>query len=684
MRRFFLGGALVSLCALPFALGRVEARGGESGGAETARTVTTLARGFAVGGLATDSTGRLYFTANDRVYRVSADLRIAADGRALPDGALEIIAGTGERGSLGDGGPANLAQLDLAAANGNLAADLAGNLFVADSLNDTVRRVDAESQLLSSVAGCWATGVDAAASSQEVVRPRLVAVDASGDLFIAANNILSRLDSAGAFSQIATVINPVGMAVSRDGDAIAVALGGGEMLVVLRRLDGSHYGAAYTLPDGNENANLQARRAISLTQGSEMQEGLKTLPYKFSGLAIDAIGNIFVAATDANIIEKLDARTQRLETIAGDGHRGYSGDGGAPLAAEFNAPGALTIDRDGNLLVADTGNLAIREIAHAAAVAGVSLSPNTFTFPNEPTGGASAAEVFTLTNNSSAQVAGIAIDFTGGATPPDFTETSTCATTLDADASCTISVVFMPQAAGERSAALHVTDSDPSSPQTAALAGFADDYELGLQSGNTDTLTVIPGGTANYNLAVVPDSTFSGTVTIDCPVNLPAETTCGLAAGTSSSSSGGSSGAIGPTSLDLNVSPGAPQNFTMALVTTAKGPAGKSVAMERKWPQFPAPGAGIVVLAAMMMGFVVWRWAKHREGLKTLPYGGAVGLVLVAVIMAFAAAGCGSGSTPTLKKKPDPGTPTGTYTLNVRGLSQGASRAFTVTLIVTP
>jgi hypothetical protein len=681
MRRFFLGGALVSLCALPFALGRVEARGGASGGADAARTVRTLARGFAAGGLATDSAGRVYFTANDRVYRVSSDLRIAADGRALPDGALEIVAGTGERGSLGDGGPANLAQLDLAAANGNLAADLAGNLFFADNLNDTVRRVDAESQLLSSVAGRWATGVDAAASSQEVVRPRLVAVDASGDLFIAANNILSRLDSAGAFSQIATVINPVGMAVSRDGDAIAVALGGGEMLVVLRRLDGSHYGAAYTLPDGNESANLQARRAINLTQGSETPEGLKTLPYKISGLAIDAAENIFVASTDANIIEKLDAKTMRLEAIAGDGHRGYAGDGGAPLAAQFNAPGALTIDRDGNLLVADTGNLAIREITHAAAVAGVTLSPNTFTFPNEPTGGASAAEVFTLTNNSSAQVTGIAIDFTGGATPPDFTETSTCATTLDAGASCTISVVFMPQAAGARSAALHVADSDPSSPQTAALAGFADDYELGLQSGNTDTLTVIPGGTANYNLAVVPDNTFSGTVTIDCPTNLPAETTCGLAAGTASSSSGMSGGA---TSLDLNVSPGAPQNFTMALVTTAKGPAGKSVAMERKWPQFPAPETGIAGLAAMMVGFVIWRRTKYRKGLMTLPLSGATEFVFVAVFMALAATGCGGGGTPTLKTTSDPGTPTGTYTLNVRGLSQGASRAFTVTLIVTP
>ena len=681
MRRFFFGGALVSLCALPFALGRVEARGEASGGADAARTVRTVASGFAAGGLATDSAGRVYFTANDRVYRVSSDLRIAADGRALPDGALETVAGTGERGSLGDGGPANLAQLDLAAANGNLAADLAGNLFFADSLNDSVRRVDAESQLLSSVAGRWATGVDAAASSQEVVRPRLVAVDASGDLFIAANNILSRLDSAGAFSQIASVLNPVGMAVSRDGDAIAVAIGGGEMLVVFRRLDGSHYGAASTLPDANENSNQQAHREISLTQGSEMQEGLKTLPYKFSGVAIDAAGNVFVAAPDANIIEKVDAKTMRLETIAGDARRGYSGDGGTPLAAEFNAPGALTIDRDGNLFVADTGNLAIREITHVAAVAGVTLSPNTFTFPNEPTGGASAAEVFTLTNNSSAQVTGIAIDFTGGATPPDFTETSTCATTLDAGASCTISVVFMPQAAGERSAALHVSDSDPSSPQTAALAGFADDYELGLQSGNTDTLTVIPGGTADYNLAVVPDGTFSGTVTIDCPVDLPAETTCALAAGTSSSSSGGSSGA---TSLALNVSPGAPQNFTMALVTTLKGPAGKSVAAERKWPQFPAPGPGIAGLAAMMLGFIIWRRTKYRKGLKTIPFSGATEFVFVAVFMVFAATGCGGGGTPTLKTTSDPGTPTGTYTLNVRGLSQGASRAFTVTLIVTP
>jgi hypothetical protein len=509
----------------------------------------------------------------------------------------------------------------------------------------------------------------------------LVAVDASGDLFIAGNNVLSRLDSTGRLSSVATAINPVGLAVSRDGDLIAVAIGGGGMVVVLRRSDAANYVPAFSVPAGSGSESRGVAVANGAIQGAEDRAGLKARLY--SGLAIDAAGNIFMAVRDASIIEKLDAKTLRLEAFAGGGQAGYSGDGGPPLAAEFNVPGALTIDRDGNLFVADTGNLAIREITHAAAVAGVILSPNAFTFPNEPTGGASAAQAFTLTNNSSAQATGIAIDFTGAENPPDFTEVSNCGTTLDAGANCNIKVVFMPRGAGERSAALHVTDSDPSSPQTAALAGFADDYELGLQSGNTNTLTVISGSTANYNLAVVPDSTFSGTVTIECPLGLPSETTCGLAVGTSTSSS---SGAGGTNSLDLDVSPGTPQNFTMALVTTAKGPAGKAMFGERKWPQFPAPGARILVIMALAAMFAAWRarrsWAETREELKARPYIGAAGLALVATMIIFAAVGCGGGGAPTLKPKPDPGTPAGTYRLNVTGKSQGASRAFTITLIV--
>ena len=689
MPRFFLSWALIGLCALPFAFKSVEAV------TETdyrATTVRTIARGVAANGLTTDTAGRMYFTANNRVYRVPAGLRITADGKASGNGAIEIVAGNGERGSLGDGGPAILAQLDLSTAgssggqapNGNLAADIFGNLFLADNLNDTVRRVDAESQLISSVAGRWATGAAEVATSRDILRPALVAVDATGNIYVAGNNELSRLSPSGELVQIAAVSNPSALAVSRAGDSIAVAVGAGETSVVFERQDLTHYQTAFSWIPTHESETGPATDAV---YSDENRGGQKLHSHSVSGLAFDAVGNIYAAEKSANIVERFDIGTYAHKTIAGNGTAGYSGDGGPPLAAEFNAPGALAIDRDGNLFVSDAGNLAIREITHVAAAAGVTLTPNTFAFPNEPIGGSSTPEVFTLSNNSSSQVTGVSIDFTGGTTPPDFTQTSTCATTLDASSSCTISVVFSPQAAGNRSAALHITDSDPSSPQTAALAGFADDYEVALQSGNTGTLTIVQGSTANYNLAVVPDNTFSGTVTIQCPVGLPLDLSCGLASGTASSSSGGASGASGPTTLPLNVAPGMPQNFTVALTTMAKNQA-KVVPSGSQRPQLPTPSLGILFIAATSVTFAAWRLRRRttarRSTLEAQIYTKPAPTASVLAMMTFMLfiAGCGSSGTPTLITKPNPGTPAGTYHFNVIGSSQGASRAFTITLIV--
>jgi hypothetical protein len=691
MRRFFLACALIGLCALPFGLNSVDASAGTE---DIPSKVRTVVRGVVAGGLTTDEAGRVYFTANNRVYRVPSDLRISGDPRTVGAEALELVAGNGERGSLGDGGPAILAQLDLligansagAAANGNLASDISGNLFLADILNDSVRRVDAESQLISTVAGRWTTETAEAITSRDILQPSLVAVDDEGSVYLAGNNRLSRLTPAGAFSQIATVVNPVALAVTRDGKSIAVASQDGKMLVVLERSDPAHYLAAFSWPATYETKFGNTADATGSADSDETRPGLKP-PNSFSGLTFDAIGKIYMAEKNANVIDRLDIKSRTHERVAGDGRAGYSGDGGAALLAEFNSIGALAIDREGNLFVSDTGNLAIREIAHVAVAAGVTLTPNTFTFPDEPIGGSSVAEVFTLTNNSSSQVTGISIDFSGGATPPDFTQTSTCATTLNVSSSCTTSVVFSPQAAGNRSAALQVTDSDPSSPQTAALAGFADDYELGLQSGNTDTLTVVQGTTANYNLAVVPDNTFSGTVTIQCPVGLPLDVSCELAAGTASSSSGGASGSSGPTTLALTVSPGMPQNFTLALTTMAKNQAvAVPPAIQRR--QFPTTGLAILLVSAMAAIFVAWRTrhlaSRLRAGLEPQKYlrVGTARSMLAIALLTYAVVGCGSGGTPTLNTKPNPGTPAGTYHFNVIGASQGASRAFTITLIV--
>lgn len=688
MRRFFLGFALIALCALPLRLKNVDAGSGVN---DNSSRIQTVARGIAASGIAADSAGRVYFSANNRVYRLAPSSRIATEVRAISNDGFEPVAGNGEHGSLGDGGPAILAQLDLSpasgsvptSANGNLASDISGNLFLADTLNDTIRRIDADSQLISSFAGRWATGNSSATTSGEILRPTLIAVDASGDGYIVGNNQLSQLDASGSLVQIAKVVDPVALAVSRDGEAIAVAIRDGQTLVVFERSTVGHYRAVVTWP-ATRPTDLDSKAASDHSDDHGDRSPQST---RFSGLAFDASGNIFAADGNGNTVERFDIKASARATIAGDSRAGYSGDGGPPLDAEINAPGALAIDREGNLFLADTGNLAIREITYAAAVAGVTLTPNTFTFPNEPTGGSSAPEVFTLTNNSSRQVTGIAIDFTGGSTPSDFTQTSTCAMTLDAGSSCTISVVFSPQTAGNRFAALHVADSDSSSPQTSALSGFADDYEVELQSGNTDTLTIVQGGTANYNLAVVPDNIFSGTVTIQCPVGLPLDVSCGLAAGAASGSSGGATGSTGPTTLPLAVTPGMPQNFTFALSTMAKNQA-NLLPRPPQWPKSPTPEIALSILGAMAALFAAWRIQRRPDQYYSQPVAPAVlrlgtfRLLLAAATLAFAAMGCGSSANPTLTQKPNPGTPAGTYHFNVIGSSQGASRAFTITLIV--
>jgi hypothetical protein len=687
MRRSLFGVALLALCALPFVLRSVEARGARAQSTTDSPsrkpTVRTLARNVQALGLGADDSGRSYFTANDRVYRFTGDVHLAADGTAGPNAGLEIIAGTGKAGYVGDGGPASAAQFDFASsANGNLAADPAGNLFIADALNDTVRRVDSESQLISSIAGRWAASVSAEANA--ISKPSLVAADALGDVFVAGQNSLWRFDAHGGVVRIAAMIDPQALAVSRDGQTVAAAAGGGAMVIIYRSSDTASYAGRLAIlakADGGIanrvrklGSEAQPFETGATTENADAMSDASSRPY--DGLAIDSSGSIFVTDRATNSIYRLDARTFVLEAFAGTGHAGYSGDGGAPLAAEFNDPGALTLDHDGNLLIVDRVNRAIREITHAADPAGVTLSPNTFTFPNEPTGGASAPEAFTLTNNSAVQVTGITIAIEDTATPADFTETSTCATTLDPGASCAINVVFMPQAAGERSAALNVTDSDPSSPQTAALAGFADDYELQLQSGGTDTLTVIAGAEANYNLAIVPDDTFSGSVTINCPVSLPLDTTCQLTAGTATSSSGLPGAATGPTSMSFSVTPATPQNFYVTLITQAKNEALVAPKI-RKWPQFPAARV-LTFTFALLATLIIWRRMQGSGGnrYKVVEY---AALVLAIILIV---AGCGGKNTTTIIPVRNPGTPTGMTHLNVIANSQGATRAFTITLNV--
>jgi hypothetical protein len=642
---------------------------------------------------------RVYFTSGDRVdFAFLSDLPKTAQafqGRSDPvcSSDPKITAGNGERGSLGDGGPAISAQLNLADvtprnpnAGSGIAIDSAGNLFVSDTLNDTVRRVDAETGVISSVAGKWASIV----TPEGFANPIGVAADANGNLYITANNAVYRLDAAtGAVNQIANIAGATAIAVTRDGAEIYVVapasgtifqVGEGGVAIF-------HTERSWAAPSNiTEHAGLglSVFATSATAPGTDSNSGLSRLTAAPTGIALDANGNVFVSEASANIIERVDAKTLRVTRLAGTQTAGYSGDGGVPLKAQFNTPGALAFDHSGNLFVADLGNSVIREITNAspAQAGSVTLSPNSFNFGDQLTGGQSTPQAFTLTNGTAATVSGIAVSFASGATPPDFTQTNSCNGMLAAGASCVINVIFSPQAFGQRNATLYVTDSDPTSPQTASLSGTGDDFELSIPTNSTDQLTVIDGETATFIVQAAPDNVFNGTITLNCPYNLPVQTTCTITTATATT----------PPSLTLTPG-GAPQTFNMALKTTFRtSTTGPSQTVLTPFggskPQFPAPprtgtAVALMSLLAAALGIAIFTSPRLSNALRPRLNAIAVGMatMLIVLILAMASA-CGSNTTGSTTQTIFQGTPAGTYNMTVTATAQGATRGVNITLIV--
>jgi uncharacterized protein (TIGR03437 family) len=273
------------------------------------------------GGVAVDASGNIYIadTGNQLIRKVGTN------------GIITTVAGSnGSAGFSGDGGPAKSAKLNYPS---GVAVDSAGNIYIADTSNNFIRKVTASTGIITTIAGnstILANGVGdgGRATSANLSRPKDVALDASGNLYIAdlGNYRVRKVDTSGNITTVA----------------------------------GNGFNASTFGSFGDGGAAT----------------GASVSPYN---LALDNAGNIYIADSQDAIIRKVTVSTGIITTVAGiGGQASFFGDGGPAVSAELNNPQGIAVDTSGNLWIADTNNSVIREVTtngNVNTVAGTQGTP---------------------------------------------------------------------------------------------------------------------------------------------------------------------------------------------------------------------------------------------------------------------------------------------------------------------
>jgi len=265
------------------------------------------------------------------------------------DGTISTVAGTGTQGSAGDGGLATSAQLNRPQ---GMAVDSSGNLYIADYWNSLIRKVDTTGTISKFAGYPW---------------PQDVAVDGPGNVYLIANNSVYKLNASGAgYREVGTGIG----GYSGDGGAASIA-----QLDNPLGLAADASGTLYIADSYSGRLRKVSAGIITTVEGGGTGDGG---PGSFGQLnrpgsvARDSQGNVYINDS-ANCRIRRIAPNGAISTVAGTGVSGYSGDGKAATAAQLNlsAASGLALDASGNLYIADSGNGRVRKVDSSGTISTV-------------------------------------------------------------------------------------------------------------------------------------------------------------------------------------------------------------------------------------------------------------------------------------------------------------------------